>query len=127
MVLPPAAAARVAEATATIGVGTAVLIPSLRHVLTQASAIATLEALAPGRLAVAIGTGFTGRRMLGQKPLSWKATSEYVSQLRRLLAGEGVEVDGAVVKMCHPESLAPARPIRTPSCCAWSTRSRASR
>ena len=36
------------------------LVPNLRHPLTQASAIATLEQLAPGRVVVAIGTGFTG-------------------------------------------------------------------
>ena len=50
--------ARVAEATSHIRFGPAVLIPSYRHPLAQASAIATLEALAPGRLRVGFGTGF---------------------------------------------------------------------
>jgi len=36
----------------------------------QAAAIATLAELAPGRLAVALGAGFTGRLTLGQKPYS---------------------------------------------------------
>src|SRR5579884_4283101 len=57
-----------AERTSRIGLGPSVLIPSLRHVLTNASAIATLEHLAPGRVVVAIGSGFTGRRALGKPP-----------------------------------------------------------
>ena len=105
---------QIAEATESVGIGPAVLIPSLRHVLTTAAAIATLEQLAPGRLAVAIGTGFTGRRMLGQKPLSWKRTRQYIVDLRALLRGEQVEVDGSMIAMGHPATHAPARPIQTP-------------
>jgi 5,10-methylenetetrahydromethanopterin reductase len=106
--------ARVAEATSRIGFGPAVLVPSFRHVLATASAIATLEQLAPGRLAVAIGTGFTGRHALGQRPLSWKATERYVADLRALLRGETVTVDGRAVRMLHPEGFAPPRPLATP-------------
>ncbi len=106
--------AQIAEATERIGLGPAVLIPSLRHVLATASAVASLEQLAPGRLAVAIGTGFTGRRMLGQKPLSWKRTSQYIADLKALLRGEEVEVEGQLIQMGHPPGYAPERPIRTP-------------
>lgn len=106
--------AQIAEATDRIGLGPAVLIPSLRHVLATASAVASLEQLAPGRLAVAIGTGFTGRRMLGQKPLSWKRTSQYIADLKALLRGEEVEVEGQLIQMGHPPGYAPQRPIRTP-------------
>jgi 5,10-methylenetetrahydromethanopterin reductase len=108
------ALARIAEATERIGLGPAVLIPSLRHVLVTASAIATVEELAPGRLAVAIGTGFTGRRMLGKKALPWRDVARYIEQLRGLLRGEEVEVDGAITKMAHPATCAPARPLKTP-------------
>ena len=38
--------------------------------MAQASAIATLEQIAPGRLMVGFGTGFTGRAGMGKKPLS---------------------------------------------------------
>ena len=54
-------AALAAQRTSRIALGPAVLVPNLRHPLTQASAIATLEQLAPGRVVVAIGTGFTDR------------------------------------------------------------------
>ena len=45
-------------------------IPSYRHPMAQASAIATLEQIAPGRPMVGFGTGFTGRAGMGKKPLS---------------------------------------------------------
>jgi 5,10-methylenetetrahydromethanopterin reductase len=106
--------ARVAERTERIGLGPAVLIPSLRHVLVQASAIATLESVAPGRAVAAIGTGFTGRMALGQKPLPWAEVDRYVRQLRALLRGEQVEVDGSVVQLIMPDGFCPTPPIDVP-------------
>src|SRR5450759_3185424 len=44
-----------AERTERIGLGPAVLVPSLRHPMTNAAAIVGLCALAPGRVAVAVG------------------------------------------------------------------------
>ncbi|HMF84244.1 MAG TPA: LLM class flavin-dependent oxidoreductase [Acidimicrobiia bacterium] len=108
------ALAQVAEHTDRIGLGPAVLIPSLRHVLTQATAIATLEGLAPGRTVAAVGTGFTGRMALGQRPLPWSEVEEYVRQLRALLRGEHVVVDGSVVQMIPPAEFLPDRPIGVP-------------
>ncbi len=100
--------------TQRIGLGPGVLVPSFRHVLAQASAIATLEQLAPGRTVVAIGTGFTGRMALGQRPLRWSFVATYIRQLRALLRGETVQVDGAAVQMLHPPGFASARPIDVP-------------
>jgi 5,10-methylenetetrahydromethanopterin reductase len=108
------ALARVAEATQRIGLGTAVLVPNLRHVLVTASAIASIEELAPGRLACAFGTGFTARRALGKKPVSWKFMRDYLTQLRALLRGETTEAEGARIAMLHLEGFAPKRPIETP-------------
>ena len=89
--------ARIADATTRIGLGPAVLVPNLRHPVTQAAAIATVAALAPGRLAVAIGTGFTARMAMGQRPLTWADTRTYIAQVRGLLDGESMVVDGKVV------------------------------
>lgn len=108
------ALARCAEATSTIGLGPAVLVPSLRHVMVNAAAIADLERLAPGRTAAAIGTGFTGRFVLGQKPMTWAATERYLRQLTGLLRGETVEVDGAPVRMIHPDGYVADRPVEVP-------------
>jgi 5,10-methylenetetrahydromethanopterin reductase len=55
-----------------------------------ASAIATINALAPGRVILGIGTGFTGRNTMGMPPLPVARMVEYVRQVRGLLAGEDV-------------------------------------
>ena len=68
-----------AERTERIGLGVSVVVPSLRHVVVTASAIATLEALAPGRSAVIVGTGFTGR-------LPARSTTAAVGRRRALRA-----------------------------------------
>jgi hypothetical protein len=57
--------------TTQIGLGPGVLVPTLRHPMVNASATAALAALAPGRVAVAFGTGFAGARALGMAPTTW--------------------------------------------------------
>jgi 5,10-methylenetetrahydromethanopterin reductase len=106
--------ARAADRTRRIELGPGVLIPSLRHVLVTAAAIATLVDLAPGRVNVGIGSGFTGRLAMGQRPNTWAFVAQYIRQLKALLAGEIVEVDGAATQMLHGPGQAPARPIRVP-------------
>jgi 5,10-methylenetetrahydromethanopterin reductase len=108
------ALALAAERTATIGLGPAVLVPSLRHPMTNAAAIATLAALAPGRMAVAVGAGFTGRYVLGQRAMRWADVAEYVRVVRALLRGEEVEWEGAPIKMIHPPGFVAARPVDVP-------------
>jgi len=108
------AVAEAARATRRIGLGTSVLIPSLRHVVATAAAITHVEAIAPGRLRVAFGTGFTGRRMLGKKALSLRSLETYVRQLRALLAGDEVDVEGAPCRLLHPKGVTAALPLRTP-------------
>ncbi len=106
--------ANVVQATRRIRVGTEVLVPSLRHPMVQASAIATVEHLAPGRLYVGVGTGFTGRMAMGQRRLAWASVRQFLTQVKALLAGERVAIDGAVAQMLHPPAFAPARPLNVP-------------
>jgi 5,10-methylenetetrahydromethanopterin reductase len=106
--------ARVAEATDSIGIGTAVAVPSLRHVMVTASAIASVEELAPGRLVCAFGSGFTARCALGRRPMKWSDVTAYVQTLRSLLAGDVVEVEGVAARMLHSPGYAPPRPISVP-------------
>ena len=108
------AAARAAEATTRIGVATGVAVHSLRHPMVTASAIATIEQLAPGRLTCAFGTGFTARRALGQRPLRWIDVGAFYRQLRQLLDGHVVEIDGSPCQMLHLPGWGPDRPVRTP-------------
>lgn len=57
---------RCAERTSRLGLGPGVLVPSLRHPMVNAAAIAELVQQAPGRVAVAIGAGFSGRLALDE-------------------------------------------------------------
>jgi 5,10-methylenetetrahydromethanopterin reductase len=106
--------ARAAERTRRIALGPGVLIPNLRHVLTNAAALATLAALAPGRVVAGVGSGLTGRLALGQRPLPWREVAAYLRALRALLRGEEVEWEGAVLRMQHPAGYAAPRPIEVP-------------
>jgi 5,10-methylenetetrahydromethanopterin reductase len=104
-----------AQRTTIIGLGPGVLVPTLRHPMVNASATAALAALAPGRVAVAFGTGFAGARALGAAPTSWTYLRDYVAAFRRLLAGDTVTWQGSRMKMMHPGGYAPTRPIDVPT------------
>jgi 5,10-methylenetetrahydromethanopterin reductase len=105
---------RCAERTSHIGLGPGVLVPSLRHPMVNAAAIAELADQAPGRVAVAVGSGFTGRFTLGKRPMPWRQVAEYVRCLRALLAGETAEWEGAKVRMLHLPGFGAKRPITVP-------------
>src|ERR1700743_1640964 len=105
---------RCAERTSRIGLGPGGLVPSLRHTLVNAGASAELVDQAPDRVAVAIGSGFTGRFSLGKRPMPWRQVAEYVRCLKALLAGETAEWDGARIRMMHPSGYGGERPITVP-------------
>lgn len=104
-----------AERTSTIGLGTSVIVPSNRHPMTTASAIATLVDVAGAeRVCVGVGTGFTARVAMGRPPLRWADVEEYVATVRALLRGEVVRWDGAAVELLHSPGMAPPLPIDIP-------------
>ena len=103
-----------ASRTTRIGLGPAVLVPSLRHPMVNAAAIATLAQLAPGRVAAALGAGFSGRRAMGQKALTWQYVESYARTLRALLRGEAVDWEGGTMQMLHDPGSVPERPIEIP-------------
>jgi alkanesulfonate monooxygenase SsuD/methylene tetrahydromethanopterin reductase-like flavin-dependent oxidoreductase (luciferase family) len=72
-----------------LGAGTAVAGTRIAPV--TASAIATVNRLAPGRVVLGIGTGNTAMRAMGQRPMPQAEFAEYVRVLRALLRGEQVE------------------------------------
>src|SRR3954468_2838646 len=100
-----------ARRTERIGLGPGVLVPSLRHPMVNAAATAALAALAPGRVAVAFGTGFTGRRAMGYGQIKWAFMESYIGAYRGLLRGETIEWEGARMQMLHPSGHAPPRPV----------------
>jgi 5,10-methylenetetrahydromethanopterin reductase len=87
--------------TRAIGLGPASLVPSLRHPVVTAAALATLAGLAPGRVSTAFGTGLTGRMLLGERPMRWAAVEEYVAAVRALLRGEEASWNGSPVRLSH--------------------------
>jgi 5,10-methylenetetrahydromethanopterin reductase len=105
---------RCAEQTSRIGLGPGVLVPSLRHPMVNAAAIAELVAQAPDRVAVAIGSGFTGRMTLGKRAVPWRQVADYVRCLKTLLAGDTAQWDGTKVRMLHPTGFGAKRPIDVP-------------
>ena len=101
-----------AERTERIGLGTAVVVPGYREVMTTAAAIATLEAMAPGRVAVTLGTGF-GRNSQGRSPMKIADLEDYVRALRGLLRGAEVEYQGRLMKMLQQPEDAATCPLPT--------------
>lgn len=86
-----------ADRTRRIRIGVSVITPRLRHLVANAGAVATLCALAPDRVDVVVGSGFTSQLMLGKKPARWAEVEEYVNGLRALLLGHDIEWDGATI------------------------------
>jgi 5,10-methylenetetrahydromethanopterin reductase len=103
-----------AERTERIGLGPGVLVPSLRHPMVNAAATAALAGLAPGRVAVGFGTGFSGRRAMGYGAVPWAYMDSYIRAFRGLLRGETVEWEGARMRMLHPPGHAAPRPVEVP-------------
>ncbi|GIT44407.1 MAG: hypothetical protein Ct9H300mP11_23430 [Chloroflexota bacterium] len=79
-----------AQNTSRIKLGTLVAIPTKPHCPVTASAIATINKLAPGRVILAMGTGYTGRNTMGLPQMSVKSLREYTEQVQGLLRGEDV-------------------------------------
>jgi 5,10-methylenetetrahydromethanopterin reductase len=104
-----------AKRTEQIKLGPGVLIPSLRHPMVTASAIATLvDLVGEERIVIGAGTGFTGRRAMGQKPLKWAELPQMINQIQSLLRGDAVVFDEKPISMLHWDGQAPQRPIEVP-------------
>jgi 5,10-methylenetetrahydromethanopterin reductase len=105
------ALARIVESVPDLDVATGVAVSSLRHPMVTASAIATIEELAPGRISAYFGTGFTARLAMGKRGVPWADLAKYFTQVKELLRGQVVEVDGARCQMLHSSGFGPSRPI----------------
>lgn len=78
--------AAIAGATERIAIGTWVTNPLTRHPVVTASAAATLDDLAPGRVVLGIGTGDSGVYGLAGTAAPLAYLAEYVTAVRSLLA-----------------------------------------
>jgi 5,10-methylenetetrahydromethanopterin reductase len=77
--------------TSRIRLGTGVLVPSNRIAPVTANALATLNALAPGRINFGVATGFTARRAMGLGAVKLADLEEYIRIVQALLRRETVE------------------------------------
>lgn len=77
--------------TSRIKLCTGVCIPSNRLAPVAANALATLNALAPGRVVFGVSTGYTGRRTMGLGPVPLARLAKYVQVVEGLLKGQTVE------------------------------------
>jgi 5,10-methylenetetrahydromethanopterin reductase len=111
---PFAHLALAAVRTTRIGLGSAVHTPAQRSVMTMASGIATIARLSNDRFRASFGTGDSSRLTIGQRPMPLDSVFDYVATLRRLLAGETVDIDGKAARMMHWPGLTASRPVNVP-------------
>ena len=77
--------------TSKIKLCAGVFIPSNRIAPVAANALATLNALAPGRVVFGTSTGYTGRRTMGLGPVTLARLEKYIEVVEGLLKGKTVE------------------------------------
>ena len=94
--------------TSRIRLGTGVLVPTNRGPAVTASAFATLNGMAAGRIDFGVGTGFSARRAMGLGAMKLADMEAYIRVVYALLNGEmtEAEVDPGVykkIKFLNPE------------------------
>jgi alkanesulfonate monooxygenase SsuD/methylene tetrahydromethanopterin reductase-like flavin-dependent oxidoreductase (luciferase family) len=103
-----AALALCAVNTKTIFLGPGVTNPASRIAPLTASAIASINALAPGRTILGIGTGNTARRTLGMPAARLDVLREHIRVCRDLLAGKTTAYQEGerrrMIKFLNPKS-----------------------
>jgi 5,10-methylenetetrahydromethanopterin reductase len=81
--------------------------------MVNAAAIATLVSIAgAGRVAIGVGSGFTGRFTLGQKPMKWRDVVAYVRTLQRVAARRAGRMGRRRAADAPPRRLRRALPDR---------------
>lgn len=91
----------IAVSTKRMHLATGVTHPELRHPTVTASAMVSLNELAPGRIDLGIGIGATGPGNIGLKPVSLAKLEETVKLIRRLVSGETVDLQGKKIQCVY--------------------------
>jgi len=94
--------AAVALNTSKVKLGTGVTNPLTRHPSVVASAYATLEEYAPGRMIVGIGLGDSSVETMGMKPAKLNYFEKTMQHLRDLFGGKEVHLDTGKIHLLHP-------------------------
>ena len=72
----------------------AVTNPFTRHASVLAGGIQTVEEMAPGRVKLVIGTGYTSASTIGRKPATLAEMRACIGTVRALLAGKSIDFAG---------------------------------
>ncbi len=88
--------------TSRVKFGTGVTNPLTRHPSVLASAYATLEEHAPGRMIVGIGLGDSSVETMGLKPSTLANFEKSLEQMRELFAGKEAELPSGKIHLLHP-------------------------
>jgi 5,10-methylenetetrahydromethanopterin reductase len=86
--------AAAAMQTSHLTIFPAVTNPFTRHASVLASAVQSVEELAPGRTKCIIGTGYTSASTIGRRPATLAQMRACILSLKGLLAGEAVDFNG---------------------------------
>jgi 5,10-methylenetetrahydromethanopterin reductase len=89
-----AAMALIADRTERIRIGSCVTTFEVRHPTVTASAVATIEEMAPGRVILGVGTGDSAVKTLGIRPTKLDAMRSNIALVRELLTGGEVSFEG---------------------------------
>lgn len=101
-------AALCAQHTKRSRVMTAVTNPLSRDPAVTASALRTLEEIAPGRIAMGIGTGDSAMWGVGGKPATVARLREYIVAVKRLVRGEEAAYQGRRFRLRWADAPPPA-------------------
>jgi 5,10-methylenetetrahydromethanopterin reductase len=94
------------NATARVSLAPFIDNPVLRHPAVLGNAIATVDAVAPGRARLVLGVGDTAVRFVGRRPSTVTGLEAAVTRIRRLLRGEPVDTDaGLQARMQNPREV----------------------
>jgi 5,10-methylenetetrahydromethanopterin reductase len=88
--------------TSKVKFGTGVTNPLTRHPSVLASAYATLEEYAPGRMIVGIGLGDSSVETMGMKPSTLANFEKSLQQMRELFVGKEAELPTGKIHLLHP-------------------------
>ena len=88
-----------ATQTSRIAIFPAVTNPLTRHASVLASAMQTVEELAPGRLKCIIGTGYTSASTIGRRPATLAQMRAAIGDVKALLASRRVDFHGTAGRL----------------------------
>jgi 5,10-methylenetetrahydromethanopterin reductase len=106
-----------ADRTEHVTIMTGVTNPASRDPSVTAAALFTLDEIAPGRIALGIGTGDSAMWGVGKRPAKLARLREYVLAVQRLLQGEPASYDG---RTFEARWSARRNPVRIPTILAVS-------